>query len=317
MRVAVVEAPQQLALREIPMPEPGPTQVLIHVEGSGICASDLAIWEGRPWFSYPLEPGRPGHEGWGIVEEAGSDVDGVRRGDRVASFSTHTYADYDLTEANQVVKLPPALAGKPFPGEPLACAVNAFKRTGIRSGDNVAVVGGGFQGLPVAQLAANAGAKVVVLSRRESVADKAKEMGATAFVSMADYYNAKDEALERIDDEGYDVVIEATGHDWPLNLAAELTRTRGRLIIVGYHQDPRQVNMQLWNWRGLDVINAHERDPAVYVQGLREAVELVIAGELNPYPLIGHSYPLDALDQAFDDAGTRPEGFLKAVVVMT
>ena len=58
-------------------------------------------------------------------------------------------------------------------------------------------------------------------------------------------------------------VIEAVGKQWPLDLAAELTAERGRLVIAGYHQDgPRQVNMQLWNWRGLDVINAHERDPA-------------------------------------------------------
>jgi len=54
-------------------------------------------------------------------------------------------------------------------------------------------------------------------------------------------------------------VIEAAGQQWPLDLATELTRERGRLIIAGYHQDgPRQINMQLWNWRGLDVINAHE-----------------------------------------------------------
>ena len=57
-------------------------------------------------------------------------------------------------------------------------------------------------------------------------------------------------------------------------------------MIAGYHQDgPRQVNMQLWNWRGLDVINAHERDPAVYVQGIREAVEAVAAGRLDPAAL--------------------------------
>ena len=58
-----------------------------------------------------------------------------------------------------------------------------------------------------------------------------------------------------------DVVIEAVGKQWPLDLAAELAGERGRLIIAGYHQDGlRQVNMQLWNWRGLDVINAHQRD---------------------------------------------------------
>jgi hypothetical protein len=54
------------------------------------------------------------------------------------------------------------------------------------------------------------------------------------------------------------------------DLAGELCAERGRLVIAGYHQDGmRQVNVQLWNWRGIDVINAHERDPQAYVDGMR------------------------------------------------
>jgi hypothetical protein len=92
-----------------------------------------------------------------------------------------------------------------------------------------------------------------------------------------------------------DRVIEAVGKQWPLDLSAELTRERGRLIIAGYHQDgPRQVNMQLWNWRGLDVINAHERDPEVYLAGIRAAVAAVTSGRLDPRPLYTHVYPARA-----------------------
>ncbi|HXF61719.1 MAG TPA: hypothetical protein VNK95_08880, partial [Caldilineaceae bacterium] len=106
------------------------------------------------------------------------------------------------------------------------------------------------------------------------------------------------------------------GSQWPLDLAAELTRIRSRLIIAGYHQDgPRQVNMQLWNWRGLDVINAHERDPEVYVAGMRAAVEAVAAGRLDPTPLYTHCYPLDELARALTTLQERPEGFLKALVL--
>lgn len=55
----------------------------------------------------------------------------------------------------------------------------------------------------------------------------------------------------------------------------------GRLVVAGYHQDgPRQVNMQDWNWKGIDMVNAHERDPAVHRQGLREAVAAVAGGRL-------------------------------------
>ncbi len=74
--------------------------------------------------------------------------------------------------------------------------------------------------------------------------------------------------------------------------------------------------MFLWNWRGLDVINAHERDAQVYLQGIREAVDAVAAGRLDPSPLYTHTYPLDRLGEALDATKDRPDGFLKALVTM-
>jgi threonine dehydrogenase-like Zn-dependent dehydrogenase len=111
-------------------------------------------------------------------------------------------------------------------------------------------------------------------------------------------------------------VIEAVGKQWPLDLAAELTSEGGRLVIAGYHQDgPRQVNMQLWNWRGFDVVNAHERDPAVAVRGMREAVEAIERGVIDPRLLITHRYSLDRLGDALNATRDRPGNFVKAVVV--
>src|SRR5947209_15697919 len=95
-------------------------------------------------------------------------------------------------------------------------------------------------------------------------------------------------------------VIEAVGLQWPLDLAGELTGERGKLVIAGYHQDGlRQVNLQLWNWRGLDVVNAHERDPQVYLDGMRRAAAAVAAGRLDPRPLYTE-FPLDRLADAFE-----------------
>jgi len=94
-------------------------------------------------------------------------------------------------------------------------------------------------------------------------------------------------------------------------------REGGKLIVAGYHQDgPRQVNMQMWNWKGIDVVNAHERDPEVQLQGLREAVEAVASGRLDPRPLYTHEYPLERLGEALDATRDRPEGFLKALVTL-
>jgi threonine dehydrogenase-like Zn-dependent dehydrogenase len=72
--------------------------------------------------------------------------------------------------------------------------------------------------------------------------------------------------------------------------------------------------MWLWNWRGIDVINAHERDPAVYLDGIREAVDAVASGRLDPSFLYTHRFKLDELAQALDATRDRPMGFLKAIV---
>jgi len=64
----------------------------------------------------------------------------------------------------------------------------------------------------------------------------------------------------------------------------------------------------------LDVVNAHERDPRVYMQGMREALDAVVKGVLDPRSLITNHFPLERLDDALNAARDRPAGFLKAVV---
>jgi len=86
-------------------------------------------------------------------------------------------------------------------------------------------------------------------------------------------------------------------------------------VIAGFHQDgPRQVNLFLWNWRGLDVVNAHERDPREYLEGMRMAIDAVASGQIDPRPLYTHEFPLARVGEAFEAVRTRPDGFLKALV---
>src|ERR687893_663624 len=298
MRAAVLAGPGRVRLDEVARPVPGAGQVRVRLEGCGVCASILTPWAGPEWMRFPSEPGALGHEGWGVVDALGDGVDGLSVGDRVAALSYKSYAEYDLAEAEAVVPLPDALACRPFPGEPLGCAMNVLRRSGIEAGQTVAIVGVGFLGAVLVRLAAVAGA-----------------MGAAETVPMDDHGRIVGTVKELTGGTFCDRVIEAVGKQWPLELAAELTRERGKLIIAGYHQDgPRQVNMWLWNWRGLDVINAHERDPKVCIQGMREAVDAVASGRLEPDPLYTHRFPLDRLGEALDATRDRPDGFLKALV---
>lgn len=317
MQAAVVTGPGALRIETVPRPEPATGQVRVKLQGCGVCASNLVPWAGPEWMQFPTEPGGLGHESWGIVDAVGPEVDMVREGDRVAALFHHSYAEYDVGDAEAVVKIPPEMADQPFPGEPLGCAMNIFRRSDIRPGQMVAIVGTGFIGALLCRLMAGVGAHVIALSRRGFALDMAKRMGASETIALDDHHAVIDRVKTLTSGLFCDRVIEATGKQWPLDLAAEITRERGRLIIAGYHQDgPRQVNMQLWNWRGLDVVNAHERDRAVYIQGMREAVEAVASGTLDPLPLYTHRFPLSRLDEALNATRDRPEGFMKALVMM-
>ena len=317
MRAAVIAEPRRVEIAEVPIPEPGTNQLLVRLEGCGVCASNIPPWEGKPWFNYPMAPGALGHEGWGKVEDVGEDVSGFAPGDRVAMLSNNAYASYDLCDPSSTVKLPPALDDQPFPAEPLGCAMNIFKRAEVKKGDTVAIVGIGFLGALLTQLATGVGARVIAITRRPFALAFARQMGAAHTIEMNDHTRIIEEVKQLTAGTFCDVVIEAVGKQWPLDLSAELTRERGRLVVAGYHQDgPRQVNMQLWNWRGLDVINAHERDPAIYLRGMEEAVHAVASGMLDPRPLYTHEFRLEQLGDALHMSMARPDGFMKAFIVM-
>jgi threonine dehydrogenase-like Zn-dependent dehydrogenase len=260
-----VAAPRTARSVEGALPEPDAGEVAVSVEGCGVCGSSLPVWEGRPWFEYPLAPGAPGHEAWGRLDD----------GTRVAFLTQAGYAERAIVEEASLVEIPDD--GRPFPGEALACAVNVVRRARIRPNDRVAVVGMGFLGSAVAQLVPNA-----IAVRRD-----------TPVIGE------------------FDRVIECAGTQAALDTASRLVATGGVLVIAGFHQDgPRTVDLQSWNWRGIDVVNAHEREEGVVVAGMREAA----SGIFDLDRLVTHRLPLARLGEAFELALTRPPGFVKAVV---
>jgi threonine dehydrogenase-like Zn-dependent dehydrogenase len=311
MRAARFIQPRRIEIAITARPRPAPTEVRIRVEGCGVCGSNLGPWRGMPGLQYPLAPGEPGHEGWGRVDQVGSHVHGVRAGERCAFLSSRAFAEYAVADAASLVSLPPN--AEIFPGEALACALNIHRRCEIRAGHAVALIGVGFIGALLVRLAARGGARVIALSQREFSLQLARRLGAAEAISSQDPATAITRVMQMTQGEGCERVIEAAGTQQSLDLASALVSTSGRLIIAGYHQDGvRQVNLQSWNWRGIDVINAHERDPERYVAGMRAAAAQVAAGALDPSPLYTHGFSLDQSAAAFELLETRPAGFIKA-----
>ena len=314
MRAAQIRGPGSAGTIEIERPEPGPGEIRVRLEGSGVCGSHSTLWEGRDWFQYPCEPGAPGHEGWGVVDRLGDGVEDVPVGSRVALLSYRAFAEYDVAPAPSAVPLPAELDGVPMPGEALGCAMNVFRRSDIRPDHDVAVIGVGFLGALLVQLASRTGARVFAVSRRPFAREVASACGASEAVAMDD--SAAATILAATGGRGCDRVLEVVGYQSGIDLATTLTSEGGRLVIAGYHQDgTRHVDMQTWNWRGIDVINAHERRPEIYVEGMRLAVEAVRTGAMDHRPLLTHRFELGALGQALDALRSRPDSFLKAVVV--
>src|SRR5947209_19348716 len=106
MCAAVFTGQRSMRIERLNRPMPGPGEVLIRLEGCGVCASNLATWVGMPWTQFPSEPGGLGHEGRGVIDGVGDGAKGLAQAARVASLAYHAFAEYDLAPANVVARLP-------------------------------------------------------------------------------------------------------------------------------------------------------------------------------------------------------------------
>jgi L-iditol 2-dehydrogenase len=200
-------------------------------------------------------------------------------------------------------------------GEPLACAVNAVELAGIRLGDDVVIVGAGFMGQLVQRLVQLRGPRhVIVADTRDDALRRAAAAGATATVNPA-RDNLADAVRDLTGGAGADVTIEITGSQAALEAIGGCTRMSGTLVIAGYHQGPpRQVPLADWNWNAFRIANAHFRDVATILGGMRAGMRLVTSGRISLDGLVTHRFPLASIDEAFRTAIDKPEGYVKATV---
>jgi threonine dehydrogenase-like Zn-dependent dehydrogenase len=304
MKQSVLIAARRSKIEDVEMPVLAANGVMVRVCASGICASELHAWEDAP--ETPL---RLGHEVAGEVVAVGPEVSGFRAGDRVTGLFHGGFADYAATTADRVLPIPDNLRYEDAFGEPLACAMSAARRTKIDLGDRVAIVGQGFMGLLMLQLVRLKGpAEIVGIDLREDARRMSLSLGADRAVTR--------EAADGLGD--FDVVVEATGQPDGLALATKLVRLHGVLSILGYHQGgPRSIDMQLWNYKSIEVLNAHERRPDYRMDCMRRALDLARAGRIDLSRLASHSFPIDRIDDAFAALAGKPAGFVKAVMVAT
>ena len=314
MKAAAMVKAGSFSVYDIEIPTPKPNEVLVKMKACGLCSSELGMWRNKE-FNVEI-PLFIGHEVSGVVEKIGEEVTQFTPGDRVTVFTEKGgYAEYVTVPEKAVVKIADHVPFELALGEPIACAMNGTKRSGVEIGDTVVMIGLGFMGALILQGVKLKGAsKIIAIDPREESQEIAEKLGVDVFLNP-NKENIVDKVFELTDGRGADVVIESTGYQEPLNLATKLVKIRGRIVIFGYHQGgPRTIDVQTWNWKGLDVVNAHERDHDVYIDGMRTGIKLLNNHQLQMEPLVTHFFTIDQINEAFETANAKPIGFIKAVI---
>ncbi|GAB3159797.1 zinc-dependent alcohol dehydrogenase [Microbispora hainanensis] len=329
MRAAVVtrfDGPVEI--RDLPVPELRPDQVLVRVEASGLCHTDIHAARGD-WPVKPALPFTPGHEGIGVIEQVGVGVTGRAVGERVAvpwlghacgtcdycvsgretlcesqlntGYSLNgCHAEYVAAYASHVVPVPEAVSS--FDAAPLTCAgvttYKAIKVSGLRPAERAAIFGIGGLGHLAQQYAQIFGAETVAVDVTGEKLLLASELGATHVVNAA-----ADDPVRAIRDlGGADVAVVLAADPRVLQQAHASLRRGGRLVLVSL---PRDNAMRLPIFEtvlgGLSVIGSIVGTRA----DLAEVFRLHAAGRTT---VKYETRKLDEINQSFDDilAGRIP-----------
>ena len=315
---AVTLSKDGFLVRRLPVPAPGDDEVLLKTLACGVCEGDVFRYRSRLELKDAI---LLGHEGTGVIAAMGSKVRGFQLGDVVTTLEGTApagggaYAEQFVARSSQIVRVPSDVDPLHALGEPVACCVHASGRFGIKKGDRVAVIGCGFMGLVCMQLARHQGAGFVAafepLEYRRAMA---MSLGA----DVANDTTGRDaRSFIREGERLFDLVIEAAGVPAALDLGTELVAEHGRLVIVGYHQSDggrRTVDMRLWNYRSITVESGHVRRSAEKLEAMQKGMQLISAGSIQT-ELLTSLYPLERVQEAFDDFLARKPGVFKAVLV--
>jgi L-iditol 2-dehydrogenase len=309
VKAALLHAPGDLRIEEVPRPEPGPGDVLVQIEVALTDGTDLKTFRrGHPVLARE-SPAPFGHEFCGLVDgrrvvaansaPCGA-CDGCALGEqcRELVFLAGAYADWILVPeriaAVNLHEVPTGVAPEVAAMvEPLACCLRGVERAGIHAGDTVAILGAGPIGLMLAACVADAGGWPVVVGGRPERQELVELFGAESGAGT-----------------GADVVIEAVGSDAAWTDAVELVRPGGTVVMFGgLPRDARPpVDAYRLHYEELTVRGSFHHTPAT----VRAALGF-LASDAYPWGrLVTHRVLLDELPALFADP---PRDLLKAAVV--
>ncbi len=344
MKAAVYHGREDLRLEEIPVPEPGPGELLVRVDACGICPTDLKkIQKG-------LLPGPRvfGHEIAGTVAALGRGTSGWREGERVVVHhhvpcgacyycARHAYAQCAQYKRNGtsagfepsgggyaeyvrvldwIVRRGMVAIPDGFPAEeasfvePVNTCLKAVRKACVSPGDFVLVVGQGPIGLLLMQLARCAGATVAAsdpLAERRALA---ASLGANVVIDAAEDVPARVRGLT--EGRGADCVLVAAGGAAAMGQAVAASRPAGRILSFAATSpgETAQIDFGLLTTAEKDILTAYSSS----IDLQQKAAELVFTRAVRVRELVSHRFPIERAGEAFALALRPAAGTLKVVL---
>jgi L-iditol 2-dehydrogenase len=313
MRLSQLVGPRTSKVVELPDPVPAADQVLVEVLACGVCTSDLSAWRDHDPGSAPM---RLGHEIAGRVVAVGSDATRWSVGDLVTGLGGEGFASLAVMDSAALLPIPAGVEPAHALGEPVAVLEEALSRTPVAAGSRAAVVGLGFMGLGLVQLAKRHAPGLLVgvdpdPARRQRALSLGADLAFAPDEVPAEYLGQ----AGRVADGRFDVVVEATGVTPGLATAGRLVRPFGTLNVVGYHHTgDALMDMDLW-YKAVTVVNGFCPDRTRTIAAMVVALDLIAQRRFSYAPLVTHRYTLDQVDDAFAAMEAAGPDFVKGVLL--
>jgi L-iditol 2-dehydrogenase len=329
MHRSVITGPRVLEIKELPIPEPRPDQVLVKVHSCAICTWEQRMYSGEE----PTYPMAGGHEIGGTVVKVGDQVFGLEPGDHVTVAGLNRCGQcesclrgYDnicenmwkMRDAEEipgpaglgeyVIRLgrdcfkvePKAPLEHVSLSEPLACVLRSVKRAEIQAGERVVIIGAGLMGMLHLMLAKKRGATVIVSEPNEFRQKKALEVGADhVFNPLAEDYVEKVRSLSG--GRGFDVTFVCAAHHSTVEPAVVASANGGRVLLYSsfYPKEKKiEVDPNIFHKKEVVLTGTMSQTP----QDFFEASQLISNGDIDLTPLVSATYGLDELKEAFEAA---------------
>lgn len=320
MKAIRVHGPGDLRLDEIPAPVPGPRDVLVRVGVAGICGTDVTFTKVGGVAGPTPEPFTLGHELAGTVAEVGSEVQGIRPGDRVIVNPMGdgngigngapwggAFAPYLLvrnaTVGGAIHPIPDSLSmERAALAEPLSVATHAVNRSGASAGDRVVVMGAGPIGLGIVFGLARRGVReIAVVDMADARLERARALGATTTInpSRENVFEALCRSFGRAEVFGWPVAganlwFEVTGVGSVLQSLVDMAPFHAKLLIVAVHHEPVAINFQIALAKEL----SFEMSLA-YPDEFPAVIEALCDASVDLSPLVSHTYAFGDFMEAF------------------